>query len=154
MTIDKTKQYQPPKESPEAKAALYVHLAESGQITELPLMNYEEALKWFQERMKAEHPQLEGDLGYDPIKLKALKRKDEEKGKLALERIKKGLLKEVAISAKYGFDVKKHWEEMLAFSDKEKQENNLLDSLKENPNLKKPKTDYGALTVKALKRMK
>jgi len=81
-------------------------------------------------------------------------KKNEKELKAMLRKIKKSLLKEVALSAKYGFDVKKHWEEMLAFSDKEKQENNLLDSLKENPNLKKPKTDYGALTVKALKRMK
>ena len=36
----------------------------------------------------------------------------------------------------------------------EKPKTNLFDSIVKNPNLKKPKTDYGALTVKALKRMK
>ncbi|MDO8660057.1 MAG: hypothetical protein Q7K54_05695 [Candidatus Parcubacteria bacterium] len=113
--------------------------------------------------------------------------KNEKEGKLALERIKKGLLKQVAISAKYGFDVKKHWNDMMAYLEKEKaeeekeeikkkkkeefgnklaqamveglnrhvlEEESKTDLFKKNPNLKKPKTDYGALTVKALRRMK
>ena len=91
--IDKTKQSPPPMETPEDKARLYIHLAESGQITEKPLMNYEEALKWFTERMK----------------------------------------------------------EVKSFNQLPKTD---LFKFKANSNLKKPKTDYGALTVKALRRMK
>ncbi len=81
-----------PKETAEDKARLYIHLAESGQITERPLMTYEEALKRFQKDMKA--------------------KKDIEESKTDLFKFKTNL------------------------------------------NLKKPKTDYGALTVKALRRMK
>lgn len=37
---------------------------------------------------------------------------NEKEAKAVLKSIKKSLLKQVALSAKYGFDVKKHWEDM------------------------------------------
>ncbi len=36
-----------------------------------------------------------------------------------MERIKKSLLKQKEISAKYGFDVGQHWKEMLEHAEKE-----------------------------------
>jgi hypothetical protein len=44
--------YQPPAETPEEKAALYMYLLEAGQIKEEHPMTHSEALKWFRDNMK------------------------------------------------------------------------------------------------------
>lgn len=66
-------------------------------------------------------------------------------------RIKKSLQKQIKILNENGFDVKKHWQDMQASLDKES-EINPFNSIKSNKNIKKSKTDYGAITVNALKR--
>lgn len=66
-----------------------------------------------------------------------------------LKEIKKSLLKQKKVSAKYGFDVSKHWKHMLNFINKEESENDLFKNL---PILKKSKVDYGQISIEALKR--